>query len=387
MTDSVAGTEEAHKAAPGSNEGPAAVLRGNRADASAAARGGHHHKAVRTSADAASVPASSSSSRSSSSSSGMSVGLSSIQGKKQNGEAVPAAAISGDRPHTHLRSIMTSSFFQPHPAVQRHRRSRETFRKKSSPSGICIAITSAPRPRLRNRLQSEVLDPWFYAERLLKLLDSRRAKSPLLERDMWAVVHASGCGYRSPVNLTDEREREKHVRRLQRVSLNSSREYVEDLVTALERTRKLQDGLAGEHLDALRNATSYLELESYVVPEHWEPCAFFQEASLLLGTVPPEQVAQDGWQRWLWRTKLAVDFVYVMQQCVATDPKFILLLQDDTTPARLWDIGIERFMSRELFGREPWALLSLYHPESYGLGFKHGDEYPLPCCAQVRKLG
>ena len=85
----------------------------------------------------------------------------------------------------------------------------------------------------------------------------------------------------------------------------------------------------------------------------------------------------------MWRAKLAVDFIYVMHQCMATRPRHILLLQDDTEPAQLWDVGIERFMSCDLQGKEPWTLLSLYAPLSTGWGVRHGGEYKLPCCAQA----
>ena len=341
---------------------------------------------------------------------------------------------------THLRALLPPTFFEPHSDLQRnHRISRSRHHMSSSQidsastssnvaqvkgthgAGLCIAITSAPRTKASSALHPNPMAPWEYVERLVRLLDERRAKGALLERDMWAVVHASGCevqpgegeggggasptkaDLRSDVGATDslaeaeqlrgvahgqvrgKEGRQQRVQRLMRVSLNGSQAYVDELLGVLEDSEwmRAQGQLARQHLAAVMNASGAVEMETYVLPGHREACRLIQDAEVLLGTVPPDRVAADGWERWLWRTKLAMDFVYVMHQCMATNPKHILLLQDDTTPAELWDVGIERFIVRDLRGKPGWLLLSLYNPESYGVNAEHGEEYGLPCCAQA----
>ena len=276
-------------------------------------------------------------------------------------------------PPSHLRSLVGSSFFAPHASLPLHR---------GHSSGICIAITSAPRQVDEGQEEGA----WAYASQLLHLLDERRARTPLLERDMWAVVLASGCEVRvaEGVDLSDAMQSEGYVSWLMREAEGRPRWFVEGLVAALQRQQaRGRGGLAAKHSDALKNISRGLDLEAYAVPAHAQACALMQDIPLLLRVVEPDMVRVDGWDRWLWRTKLAVDFTYVMHQCLATRPKYVLMLQDDTRPTKLWDVGIERFISRDLWEKPAWTMLSLYHPVSYRWGTGHGQEYKLPCCAQA----
>ena len=63
----------------------------------------------------------------------------------------------------------------------------------------------------------------------------------------------------------------------------------------------------------------------------------------------------------------------------------MLLLQDDAFPADLWDVGIEKFMVKDLRGRPPWTLLSFYYPQSFNDWdpYHHAERYLVPCCAQA----
>ncbi|CAI5974383.1 unnamed protein product [Closterium sp. NIES-64] len=106
------------------------------------------------------------------------------------------------------------------------------------------------------------------------------------------------------------------------------------------------------------------------------------EEDLRRGGVEDKMVGKDGWESWKWRTKLVMDFIYVARQCLATRPKYVLLLQDDTLPAKLYDVGIERFVKEDLTHKS-WGVVSLYNPQSYNWGHQHGDEYSVPCCAQA----
>ena len=296
-------------------------------------------------------------------------GLTKVNASEQPPQS-PAAAIQPNYPATHLRNSVDSSFFAPHPSLPLTR---------GHDSGICIAITSSPRQRLPGGQDNQA---WAYVEQLMKMLDGRRAKAPFLERDMWAVVHSSGCDVELPIDTADAEGKWQYLQDLMTKSLNSSQAYVEEIIDALE-VQEARQGLAEQHMAAVSEVAEKLELEAYVIPAHPQACKLIQDAARLLRTVPPQLVAQDGWERWLWRSKLAIDFVYVMNQCLATRPKYILLLQDDTKPAHLWDIGIERFIARDLKEKQPWTMLSLYYPETYRWGIQHASEYKLPCCAQA----
>ena len=276
-------------------------------------------------------------------------------------------------PPSHLRSLVDDSFFSPHASLPLNR---------GHSSGICIAVTSAPRQVDEGQEEGA----WAYADQLLRLLDERRARAPLMERDMWAVVHASGCEVwvGEGIDLMDAKQREGYVSKLMGEAKHRPQWFVERLVVALMRQQmRGLGGLAARHSDALRNISQGLDLEAYAVPAHAQACALMQDIPRLLRVVEPEMVRADGWDRWLWRTKLAIDFTYVMHQCMATRPKYILMLQDDTRPTKLWDVGIERFISRDLWEKPAWTMLSLYHPVSYRWGTRHGQEYKLPCCAQA----
>ena len=311
-------------------------------------------------------------------------------------------------PASHLRSLVNGSFFLPHPSIPVSRGRSATG--SGSFSGTCVAITSTPRHQSSGgggnswmqqavRQGGEEEMTWELVERLLRLLDDRRAgpKGRGARRgragrgggqlgDMWAVLLSSGCQVRLPadLDLSDGKAVEQYVDRLAAMSPLHDRSSVEDLLAVLERQQRLGLGrLADRHTQAVSDVAKGLSLETYVVPASQQACRLMQDAELLLQVVEPDRVGGEGWEKWLWRTKLALDFVYVMRQCLATDPRYILLLQDDTTPVKLWDLGIERFIGMDLQGKEPWTLLSLYHPDSFGFDTEHAQEYKLPCCAQA----
>ncbi|CAI7757905.1 unnamed protein product [Closterium sp. NIES-53] len=80
--------------------------------------------------------------------------------------------------------------------------------------------------------------------------------------------------------------------------------------------------------------------------------------------------------------KESIDFVYAVRQCIVTNPRYILFLEDDTKPIHRYDSAIERFISEDLANKS-WAVLSLYLPRSYHWPVQHADEYSIPCCTQA----
>ena len=346
--------------------------------------------------------------------------------------------VNGGYPLSHLRSLVDGSFFTPHPSlapvVRKHR-------SHGDPPGTCIAIISNPRghesasaggaedanasggdpdsdvtargslfsglgslpftgdspgggARMGDRSNAAVARlsgvplEAGHAGRLLRLLDERRAKSPAVGGDVWAVVHASGCEGRQvgkgEIDLVDVEARALLVRKLLREVHQHTRWSVEELVSLLvkeQRERRRTGGQPGtKHLEALQNVSRSVGIKTYVLPAHQRACAVLDDVELLLSVVQPGFVEQGGWEGWRRCTKQAMDFIYVMHQCMATNPTRILLLHD-TTPVPQWDAGIEKFISKDLRRKWPWALLSLHSPQTSDLEVVHAQEYKLPCCA------
>lgn len=107
-------------------------------------------------------------------------------------------------------------------------------------------------------------------------------------------------------------------------------------------------------------------------------CELMAHPQALLSKKPPRQPSG----HWLWRTKETIDFLYVMRQCLALGPDYVLFLEEDTWPVHAWDLGIQEALEGVL----PWHarfVLSLYNPSSNGWGHGHLGPYPFPCCTQA----
>ncbi|CAI7748318.1 unnamed protein product [Closterium sp. NIES-53] len=194
-------------------------------------------------------------------------------------------------------------------------------------------------------------------------------------KDMNVVVYSSGCD--------EKREFLQRLKKQAAARAASDASALEEDLRPTTTTRSLPDGatrrdvespkepvltpqgdleerketMAGVlHEKALRLAGNESSLNVTVLPSRQDACDFVQEDEEELRKLGvTNEMASDGWKSWRWRTKLVMDFVYVMRQCMATKPKYILLLQDDTRPARLYDIGIEKFINEEIKEKE-WTV-------------------------------
>ena len=256
-------------------------------------------------------------------------------------------------------------------------------RHGSAGSGLCIAIPSMPRPNPSRPDQSLS----FHASQLLRALDSKRAKAPLLERDIRVIVHSSGCNLPPlPFNASDGESLREAARQLA-VEAYATEQDATHLLMAIADMRQ-KNRLAEEHTRNLQAVAGELELQVTVVDHSREQpgCEFVSDHAALLrqGLEGMNSYAgEDAWKLWIWRSKLALDFSHVTRACLDIRPQYVLMLQDDTLPADLYDIGIERFMYRDLRFKSDWSLLSLYHPETFHWHYSHGAEYSFPCCAQA----
>ena len=296
-------------------------------------------------------------------------------------------------PPSNLRNFIHPAFFET---------SEDLRVRPGRSSGTCIAIASSPRLHDNDdnsKFASTQPDPrhvtpsWHYAEQLLRSLDSKRARSPvMLEKSLWAVLLASGCDVRLPAEASDEASRKEYVERLSRQMLGDfTPASVSSLLDALAQQAAVTSSAPAQHAAALRDVASVAAMYTAVLPSHPVACELLQNVERLLAWAPPGQILPSqinppplgvaGWQAWLRGVMLTLDFVYVTRQCLATSPSYVLLLQDDVIPADQWDTGIERFIVRDLRDRTPWTVLSLSHPQPGGDESsrakrpRHGDEY------------
>ncbi|CAI7766280.1 unnamed protein product [Closterium sp. NIES-53] len=249
--------------------------------------------------------------------------------------------------------------------------------------GICVAIPSSPRA-----FPHQELPPWHFPVALLKLLDERHSRRDSAQGgeqrgglgEMHAVVYSAGCKASVPAAFSSNRRQRMGRLRLIRVAKS-----VEDMEAdfVVEETKKTNE-MVGVYTGEIERAAEGLSIRVDVLRAHEDVCRFIgqEEGDLRRGGVKDKMVGKDGWESWKWRTKLVMDFVYVARQCLATRPKYVLLLQDDTLPAKLYDVGIEKFV-REDLAHKSWGVVSLYNPQSYNWKHQHGDEYQVPCCAQA----
>lgn len=328
------------------------------------------------------------------------------------GGSLAGSRATGSYPATHLRSLLSNSFFSAQPFVPLNY-PRYNHRPRNSHiggQGICIAITSSPR------VHPESLETsWKHVRRLLLALDGKRARSPFLSKQMWAIVHSSGCdttGLEETLTreMLGEEATSMHTSSASTSSTSSSRlgaatvpyteanktaarlaiaqqlaavtgtrhnlTSVQSLLSALLGPKEEKQGrtvgersaaerLIAEHTAVIEDTVRRTSIPTQVLTAHRDGCRLLQDPRTLLQWVQPEHL-EFGWRRWLWQTKLALDFVFVSYQCLATKPRYVLLLQDDAFPADLWDVGIEKFIAKDLRGRPPWTLLSFTTP-SQGL--------------------
>ena len=178
-----------------------------------------------------------------------------------------------------------------------------------------------------------------------------------------------------------EQEMDEVVRKMPQsanVTVASAKQLLKALRKAAERNE-----LVRPHLEAVGAQAANLSIPVDVIGSDPDTCRLLSDGPRMLSSVPMLWVGKDGWERWRWRTKLALDFIHVMHQCMATRPRQVLLLQDDVQPTRNWDVGIERFVVKDLRSKPAWSVLSLYYPKSYRWGHKHAQPYDVPCCAQA----
>ncbi|CAI5464846.1 unnamed protein product [Closterium sp. Yama58-4] len=162
-----------------------------------------------------------------------------------------------------------------------------------------------------------------------------------------------------------------------------SETYVRPLIQVLAQAAFDSTTTVDSHTQAIRDVGANLSIHVDVLPAHADVCGFFGDAGKLLAAVPQRIIERKGWARWTWETKISMDFIYAMHQCLLTNPRFVLLLEDDAMPAWLWDAGVERFLTVDLREKHPWDLVALYYPTTYHWGAKHGDVYDFPCCTQA----
>ncbi|GJP30878.1 hypothetical protein CLOM_g7205 [Closterium sp. NIES-68] len=278
----------------------------------------------------------------------------------------------------------------------------------STNTEVCVAIASMPRVFPEKRK----LPPWHFPVSLLRLLEQRRSPPDRSDgfKDMRVVVYSSGCsgepepgGVAKPARIAKPARVAKPARfadparATPEASDNGQSTYTRNVTQGLDQQPApappgdvetgnqllLNKGMVGaKHQQALELAARNSSLKIDVLPPRRDVCDFVRQGEEALRNLGITGVPTNRWKAWRWRTKLVMDFVYVMRQCMATGPKYILLLQDDTKPARLYDIGIERFINDDLKGKE-WTVLSLYYPQSYLWPYRHGGEYFIPCCAQA----
>ncbi|GJP60472.1 hypothetical protein CLOP_g17688 [Closterium sp. NIES-67] len=327
-------------------------------------------------------------------------------------EATPPA-YPPDAGPLHMRRHVSPDYFQPSatPRVRNetqrdlHAETASGGKSPTSTSEVCVAIASMPRVFPKQRR----LPPWHFPVSLLSMLEERRSPPESADgfKDMRVVVYSSGCNGKPAGAVAATTAASPRATAKSNVSdgLNGSdgfsdgAEHVQaetsttngrDRSTSSSSTTK-EDGVvpispeeleerkktlaAAMHERALKSAARKSSLDITVLPPRQDACDFVQQDEENVRQIGvTDEMASDGWEPWRWRTKLVMDFVYVMRQCMATKPKYILLLQDDTKPARLYDIGIEKFINEELKGQE-WTVLALYYPQSYLWPYQHGQNY------------
>ena len=133
-------------------------------------------------------------------------------------------------PPSNLRNFIHPAFFEA---------SGDLCIRPGRSSGTCIAIRARPRLHVDSLLNDSDsaatvpdghVSPWRFAEQLLRSLESKRARSPImLEKSLWAVVLASACQVRMPAEAADDVSRKVYNDRLSHFSPASISSLLEAL--------------------------------------------------------------------------------------------------------------------------------------------------------------
>lgn len=269
---------------------------------------------------------------------------------------------------------------------------------KGETESVCIAIPSVPRIGL-NTTSAVVVE-------LLKALQARSTSSSpspsshALGLSFRVLVYSAACSSSSDSSPPPEfqggvqpREPEPPLRLPQPSPQPGSdgpteeglSEHEDGIRAALESLNQTTPGLAGEAEAGIRTGTGTgtgarggAGLQGALLRADPSLCNLMAHPQLLLTAKPPRHPPG----HWLWRTKETIDFLYVMRQCLALGPDFVLFLEEDTWPVHAWDLGIQRALDA-VRRRHTRFALSLYYPSSNGWYHRHLGPYPFPCCTQA----
>lgn len=209
---------------------------------------------------------------------------------------------------------------------------------------ICLAIPSVPRGTKEHETA-------VVAVELIKALSDRRITSVPVHYSFVAVVYSAGCYTPSEEAYTE----------------GVLAAHREDLMRAAQYAARV--GGQGHNKS----------LSVSVVGAPRELCEVMASPDVLLDGMPENQT--EG--HWLWRTKETIDFAYVIRQCLAMGPAYVVFLEDDTWPVMGYDYGIQQVLDSGLQGKQ-WHAVSLYFPSSNAWRHRHlASNYTFPCCTQA----
>jgi len=140
------------------------------------------------------------------------------------------------------------------------------------------------------------------AVELIRALADRRITSVPVHYSFAAVVYSAGCYTPSEEGYTDS-------------VLAAHREDLEG---------------AAQYASRVGGGSKNRSISVSVVEAPRELCKVMASPEVLLEGMPENQT--EG--HWLWRTKETIDFAYVIRQCLALGPAYILFLEDDTWPVK-----------------------------------------------------
>ena len=234
-------------------------------------------------------------------------------------------------------------------------------------SGLCIGIMSNSGMTGHHLHHHE--SPWKSIQQLLVSLDQQRAHEPFLDRDMWAVVApvAASCAddVGLPFNSRAKRDIAAFIDQMAERHPHHSRASISSLVTAVTETassRKKLRTVVRREVARFADSIQRLSIDATVVPSHAEPspCSLLLDIPSLLNSTsssPPSSLP--AWRAWLQDAQQTLDFLLVSRHCLASRPKYVLLLLPGISPVPLWDLGIEQLVARRLRHKAPWALTLL----------------------------
>lgn len=238
---------------------------------------------------------------------------------------------------------------------------------------ICIAMSAGPRAHRQGNVTQLLLN-------LLEALGTKRTNSTSATRTVaqrfYAIIYSSACTHVRTFAPSPSTGGPLHV---WEVPPNSTSSIPYEDINSPE--------IATRFLRAARKAAAELPFPSVVVEANRAICELVSNLPFLQSITPERFRVRNDWPRFQWRTKATLDMSYSLRQCMATNPKFILLLEDDIMPAWGYDRKMEEFMRVGEKQHGWWEVLALYFPRSYSWRVVHAEEYKIPCCTQVRGLG